>query len=108
MKKSILLQHDYAPGVIKYIEEDLTLDIPFSQQEDCLREDLLQVAYGESNLILDVGWYPQGDIEGSFSIFVIKDYDWSSPVFFQESKTTESLFDAISRAITYCRYHNSD
>lgn len=32
------------------------------------------------NLLLDVGWYPEGDPTGSYGIELIKNEDWANPI----------------------------
>ncbi|MGE8069733.1 hypothetical protein [Pseudomonas sp. NPDC089569] len=66
-------------------------------QVDCLKEDMLQVEY-PSSLLLDVGWYPSFDPNGSFQVRVIKNYDWSQPVFFSRAISMPSLIVEISNA----------
>ncbi|MQU65353.1 hypothetical protein GHO25_19755 [Pseudomonas sp. FSL R10-1350] len=45
---------------------------------DSLKEDMLQVEYPE-NILLDVGWYPSFDPEGTFQVCVVKDFQWDVP-----------------------------
>lgn len=45
---------------------------------DSLKEDMLQVEYPE-NILLDVGWYPSFDPEGTFQVRVVKDFQWDVP-----------------------------
>ncbi len=37
-----------------------------------LREDLLQLINGESGVLVDVGWYPEGNSDGEFSVVVYR------------------------------------
>ncbi|WP_368651011.1 hypothetical protein AB1M41_07280 [Bacillus inaquosorum] len=43
-------------------------------------QDLLQISHKTKNLLLDVGWYPEGDSTGSYGIELIKNGDWENPV----------------------------
>lgn len=43
-------------------------------------QDLLQVSHKTKNLLLDVGWYPEGDPTGSYGIELIKKEDWVNPI----------------------------
>ncbi|MDM5303514.1 hypothetical protein QUF44_18405 [Bacillus subtilis] len=43
-------------------------------------QDLLQISHKTKNLLLDVGWYPEGDPTGSYGIELIKNGDWENPV----------------------------
>lgn len=44
-----------------------------------LSEDLLQISFN-SQMILDVGWYPDLDVNGVFRVLLIKNMDWESPI----------------------------
>ncbi|MGG1337084.1 hypothetical protein [Bacillus subtilis] len=43
-------------------------------------QDLLQISHKTKNLLLDVGWYPEGDPAGSYGIELIKNEDWENPL----------------------------
>ncbi|MEW4059191.1 hypothetical protein Q0N99_07750 [Bacillus siamensis] len=43
-------------------------------------QDLLQISHKTKNLLLDVGWYPEGDPTGSYGIELIKNEDWENPL----------------------------
>ncbi|AME07176.1 hypothetical protein NNG64_17680 [Bacillus siamensis] len=43
-------------------------------------QDLLQISHKAKNLLLDVGWYPEGDPTGSYGIELIKNGDWENPL----------------------------
>ncbi|WP_352426626.1 hypothetical protein [Bacillus sp. FSL K6-2865] len=43
-------------------------------------QDLLQISRKTKNLLLDVGWYPEGDPTGSYGIELIKNEDWGNPL----------------------------
>ena len=51
---------------------------PFKEQIFELNEDLLQLS--KQHYILDIGWYPEADPDGSIKTVVIKDHDWMMPV----------------------------
>lgn len=70
---------DFSPGKVVYNDFLIDPHQPLSRQCEALKEDLLQVNFGE-NYILDVGWYPSFATTGEFQIRVIKDGDWTSPV----------------------------
>ncbi len=70
----------FEPGLITYNDCNISIYMPLDDQIDALKEDLFQVQYGKKFLI-DVGWYPSFNIKGKFRIRVIKDYDWTVPLF---------------------------
>jgi hypothetical protein len=43
-------------------------------------ENLLQIKNIRYNILLDVGWYPEGDPNGSYGVELIKDNDWQNPL----------------------------
>ncbi len=48
-----------------------------------LNEDLLQATLIDNlgnNFTLDIGWYPELNIKGHFTIRIIKNYDWEKPL----------------------------
>lgn len=64
--------------------------IPIKDQIDLLKEDLLQVIY-KNNYLIDIGWYPESDIKGSFLICIIKDYQWDKLIMQKKCKNFYSL-----------------
>ena len=84
-------------GRIVYNEFDINFDEDFSNQENCLLEDLLQISYADGYL-LDLGWYPEFDANGNFKMQVIKDGNWDSPIYFRECREKNDLIQCISDA----------
>lgn len=84
-------------GRIVYNEFDINFDKKFSNQEECLLEDLLQVSY-TNGYLLDLGWYPEFDANGTFKIQVIKDRNWDNPIYFRECREKNDLRQCISDA----------
>lgn len=84
--------------------DDLTpidLSLPFEDNEDDLKEDLLQIEYPDE-LIVDVGWYPSFNKDGEFQIRIIKSGDWETPYFIRSGKTADELFNNLEEAIAIC------
>ena len=71
------------------INEDTVLD---------LSEDLLQISF--INKILDVGWYPDQEVNGFFKIVLIKDMNWDSPIIEKKCGDIKSLRENISNIIS--------
>lgn len=90
-------------GIITY-DDFSTLDISLgiTGNIDNLKEDLLQIEYPNSNLILDLGWYPSFDEKGTFSLSIIKDFDWEKPIKIEKCKSFNSLSNLITKFIDYC------
>ncbi|MEK3789132.1 hypothetical protein [Paenibacillus sp. FSL K6-1230] len=58
-------------------------------------EDLLQVKHTKYNILLDVGWYPEGDPQGLYGIELIKDFDWANPLVTFDTKNISDLVEKI-------------
>lgn len=84
----------------KVIFNDLSLseDRPLFEQLDVLKEDMLQVEF-PGGYILDVGWRPSFNLDGSFCIYIIKDFDWGTPVYNCNAKDISSLKLEIKNAM---------
>lgn len=80
-----------------HIDFDLSEEISLVKQASNLKEDLIQVIY-KNGYILDVGWYPEFNINGNFKTVIINNYDWDRPIF---SKTCNNL-SALNKQIIEC------
>ena len=69
-----------------------------AEQAAELKEDLVQVSYGERSL-LDIGWYPSFEEDGEFIVSVICDEDWDSPVFSRSCQDWDNLKDLVREAV---------
>ncbi|HLL05052.1 MAG TPA: hypothetical protein VK539_30985 [Myxococcaceae bacterium] len=54
-------------------------------------EDLMQLRAARGGVLLDVGWYPDGDPKGSFQALLIRDQDWDHPLREFEARTLPDL-----------------
>lgn len=95
-----MLNIDFKSGKLLYNEFNIIPSRPLEGQEHLLLEDLLQIQYGD-NIILDVGWYPEFDISGNFLVQIIKNQDWSAPVFKKACQNIENLIDTLNYAIVF-------
>ncbi len=93
-----MINFNFVNGKILYDEFKIDFTKNFDEQELCLLEDLLQVKYGE-NYLIDIGWYPEFDRNGTFIINVIKDYKWDSPIVKKECKNELDLLNTISECV---------
>ncbi|MCU1758341.1 hypothetical protein NTD84_01205 [Pseudomonas sp. 14P_8.1_Bac3] len=62
-----------------------------------LKEDMLQVEY-PAFLLLDVGWYPSFDPDGFFQVRVLKNYDWSEPLYLSRADSVPLLIKELVAA----------
>lgn len=74
-----------------FTEYDINIHSKEHSFELC--EDLLQIYNEKSGLIIDLGWYPSGDEFGSYKLFLIKNFNWDSPL---EEVVTRSKNDVIN------------
>ncbi|MCR8979551.1 hypothetical protein [Brevibacillus laterosporus] len=57
-------------------------------------EDLLQISHSRYPILVDVGWYPEGNSHGEYGLEVIKDHDWSNPL---ESFSTNDKDEMVAK-----------
>lgn len=88
---------DILNGKITFDGLDLDESIPLADQVDSLREDMLQIEYGE-RFTLDVGWQPDFDPTGYFIVRVILDEDWEAPILEAKCSTIPDLKLVIEMA----------
>lgn len=53
--------------------------VSLKDQLSHLKEDLLQISY-KNGYIIDLGWYPEFDINGMFKIYIIQNHQWDNPI----------------------------
>ena len=85
----------FYPGKVNYNTFSIDFNKPFAAQEDELNEDLVQVEYND-NYILDIGWYPEGDINGRIIIQLIHNSEWDNPLVHEKCLDKESFFKSIN------------
>ncbi len=91
------LQPLIIPNGCRVTKNDFTTydpEIDFTEERNLynLTEDLLQIEFDYSNLIIDLGWY--GEISsnnGNFRIYVIKNEDWENPIRILNSKSQKII-----------------
>ncbi|MEM6955248.1 MAG: hypothetical protein AAF645_06145 [Myxococcota bacterium] len=76
---------------------------PLGAQCGDLKEDLVQVLYGD--VTLDVGWYPSFAADGRFKVVVVKDCDWQRPVFARHCTSIKELVVAVAEAARVASSH---
>jgi hypothetical protein len=90
---------DWGTGEVTYWALDtVRTDVPIRDQLDELKEDLVQVRFGE-RILLDVGWYPEFQADGAFLVVVVRDEDWNDPLFKRQASSFEELRAAINLAV---------
>ena len=93
---SFLLKTNIRDGVIVYDGFDIDENIPLEQQVSSLREDMLQIKFGE-RFVLDVGWRPDFEPDGYFIVYAIQDKDWEAPLLKKKCYSLKTLKKAIEK-----------
>ena len=79
----------------------IDLTISFSEQHWSFKEDLLQIKY--QDIVIDVGWYPEFEIDGNFGIKVVKNANWYPPLVEKEAKHLVELEKILRELVLiYC------
>ena len=94
-KRHVIDEKIFGPGIVTYNNYQICSDKSFDEQSENLLEDLVQVEY-ENGYLIDIGWYPECDPNGSFKLYLIKDYNWDNPVKVKEVKNTDEIIRVVS------------
>ena len=91
-------QVDWGSGeVVSWNLDFLDQSKPLSEQSDGLTEDLAQVQY-PTEVLLDVGWYPEFSATGKFAITVVRKSNWDEPLAAYSVTTMDGLYSSLSTA----------
>jgi hypothetical protein len=72
---------------------------PATGRELNFRDDLLQLVHQLSGCVVDVGWYPSGDMErGQFAVYVVRG-DWATPLHEFRSRDRVRVVAEIERLL---------
>lgn len=58
-------------------------------------ESLFQAIHKSRNILIDLGWYPEGDPKGNFGIELIKNYEWEKPLESINSKDKDEIIEKL-------------
>jgi hypothetical protein len=94
-------EFDWGSGEVQYWTLDvIDVDKPLSLQLEDLQEDLAQIAYG-AGIVLDLGWYPAGSINGAFGLVVVRNSDWTTPLLHERFNSLPLLRDKLAQAVRF-------
>lgn len=85
---------EFEAGTVIYEDFDYNPNESFEAQEFSFKEDLLQVKLDDNHLV-DVGWSPEFDENGFFTIQVIRSKDWENPLIKRTEKEFEQLVSVL-------------
>ncbi|MBA5808756.1 hypothetical protein F9883_12810 [Morganella morganii] len=86
-------------GIVIFDDFNISENIDLSEQLEELKEDMLQVSF-PSGYILDIGWRPSFEINGSFKLLLVKDYIWDNPIYSDSPSNISELKKSIEIAIS--------
>jgi len=93
--------YNFGENVIeKYIDFEINENFPINKQLSNLKEDMLQIAY-KSGYTIDIGWYPEFNKNGAFTIVVIKSHEWTKPILKHTCKDLETLKSYLDKYVCY-------
>ncbi len=92
---------------VTYNDFEIDEEVSLGEQRDQLKEDMLQISFPD-NIILDIGWYPEFDLCGSFKIVVIKDFDWSDPIFYRQTRDLKILKKYFDLGVKFIKKQKFD
>lgn len=61
-----------------------------------LSEDIVNIVNYESNIMVDVGWYPEFSHNGHYGLVVIENNEWQKPI---ETFVTRNINELIEKII---------
>jgi hypothetical protein len=82
--------YDIEPNSNVYLD-----GLPDGDVWELFLQDLLQLKHFNKNIILDLGWTPEANPEGSYLLQVIADEDWSTPIVVYKSKNKSEVVGKI-------------
>jgi hypothetical protein len=94
----MLKKLNFKPGKIVYDDFDINPNIPLEQQIFSLKEDMFQVNYHDKYLI-DIGWGPEFNLKGKFKIRIIKNFNWTNPIYFKQTSSLKKLFKLVEECV---------
>lgn len=60
-----------------------------------LSEDIVNIVNYESNIMVDVGWYPEFSKNGHYGLVVIENNEWQKPIETFVTRNTNELIEKI-------------
>ena len=76
---------------------DITFD---SECSSFFKEDMLQLENSDQKLVLDIGWYPEGNLAiGEYCMVLVKNQNWDNPIFTFRTRHRLGLVAEIERIL---------
>ncbi len=96
------------PGILnlrsgRIVHWDLTAIDPnksLAEQARHLKEDLGQIEFADGTII-DMGWYPEFNVEGAFTVQLVRGSNWEAPLMQKRCRKIEDLIAAANEMIEF-------
>lgn len=69
-----------------------------------LGEDLLRLSLNDKAIIIDLGWYYDGEDDGRYILEMVKDYNWECPLEILETKSKKDIIAHIEKWVCHGYY----
>jgi len=94
-------------GVVTFWDlDELNLSESIESQVEILKEDLMQVQYGDT--VLDLGWHPDFNSQGQFLLSVVKSRDWENPIWQVRFRELSQLTPKLNQGVEIAERHASN
>ena len=70
--------------------------LPDEDVWELFTQDLLQIKYERRGILIDLGWTPEADPEGSYELTILENEDWDNPLYHYESKSKDDIVKKIN------------
>ena len=80
------------------------IGLPDEDVWELFLQDLLQLKHEAYGILIDLGWTPEADPEGSYLLRVLKNEDWRNPLYYYESKNKDDIVDKINYWLSRVTY----
>lgn len=60
---------------------------------------LLQMSFERDGLVLDLGWYPEGDPQGKYGLVLLRGNDWGKPLVSYSTSLKEDIVQKIEELL---------
>ena len=70
--------------------------LPNDDVLELFNQDLLQLKNEKRKLLLDLGWIPEADPEGTYELTLVHSEDWDNPVATYKSKDKDNIVEQIN------------
>ncbi|MBX7225371.1 MAG: hypothetical protein K1X55_05030 [Chitinophagales bacterium] len=105
IRKFIYTEIDFGKGWVFLDCFHISTTLSLNEQEDFLTEDLLAIAFGEGQYIIDIGWHSANrwHKKGSFQIKLVNNSNWSKPILEMRCYSLQELDNYLVKYVEFVR-----